>query len=283
MKYRELTPNEIEAYNIGYKNGSRQAIIKVLEYETPEEKMFYRQGYNAGCQDRKRHNVKTCEIGSNVSNVSNVKSYDSGVSCESCDSTIANNNTITNTIADSKESIGGVGGKREKANETSVFHVDCQNFDEIPPDILPVMKKYWTDEKIEKIRQDLAFMPSHDSSVAILLTKYSSDLSKVEEPKVKKPEKKSYGEQQKVKLTDEEFTKLKELYGRRLENAIQILDSYLAQSTKNERKYSNHYAVMRRNNWVYNKTFEGDFVPLKPQVADMSKFVKANPLGEEND
>ena len=138
-------------------------------------------------------------------------------------------------------------------------------------------------EKIEKIRQDLAFMPSHDSSVAILLTKYSSDLSKVEESKVKKPEKKSYGEQQKVKLTDEEFTKLKELYGRRLENAIQILDSYLAQSTKNERKYSNHYAVMRRNNWVYNKTFEGDFVPLKPQVADMSKFVKANPLGEEND
>lgn len=277
MKYRELTPNEIEAYNIGYKNGSRQAIIKVLEYETPEEKMFYRQGYNAGCQDRKRHNVKTCEIGSNVSNV---KSYDS---CESCDSTIANNNTITDTIVDSKESIGGMGGKREKANETSVFHVDCQNFDEIPADILPVMKKYWTDEKIEKIRQDLAFMPSHDSSVAILLTKYSSDLSKAEEPKVKKPEKKSYGEQQKVKLTDEEFTKLKELYGRRLENAIQILDSYLAQSIKNERKYSNHYAVMRRNNWVYNKTFEGDFVPLKPQVADMSKFVKAKPLGEEND
>ena len=173
--------------------------------------------------------------------------------------------------------------ERGRVDENSIFHVDFQNFDEIPPDILPVMKKYWTDEKIEKIRQDLAFMPSHDSSVAILLTKYSSDLSKVEESKVKKPEKKSYGEQQKVKLTDEEFTKLKELYGRRLENAIQILDSYLAQSTKNERKYSNHYAVMRRNNWVYNKTFEGDFVPLKPQVADMSKFVKANPLGEEND
>lgn len=186
MKYRELTPNEIEAYNIGYKNGSRQAIIKVLEYETPEEKMFYRQGYNAGCQDRKRHNVKTCEIGSNVSNVSNVKSYDSGVSCESCDSTIANNNTITNTIVDSKESIGGVGGKREKANETSVFHVDCQNFDEIPADILPVMKKYWTDEKIEKIRQDLAFMPSHDSCVATLLTKYDSDLLKQDDPKPKK-------------------------------------------------------------------------------------------------
>ena len=74
--------------------------------------------------------------------------------------------------------------ERGKADENSVFHVDCQNFDEIPADILPVMKKYWTDEKIEKIRQDLAFMPSHDSCVATLLTKYDSDLLK-QEPKSK--------------------------------------------------------------------------------------------------
>lgn len=74
--------------------------------------------------------------------------------------------------------------QNEKANETSVFHVDCQNFDEIPADILPVMKKYWTDEKIEKIRQDLAFMPSHETCVATLLTKYDSDLLK-QEPKSK--------------------------------------------------------------------------------------------------
>lgn len=101
MKYRELTPNEIEAYNIGYKNGSRQAIIKVIEFESTEEKKLYRQGYNAGCQDRKRHNVSTYEIGSNVSNVSNVKSYDSAIA-------------ITNTIANSKDSIGGMGEKEEK-------------------------------------------------------------------------------------------------------------------------------------------------------------------------
>ena len=73
----------------------------------------------------------------------------------------------------------------KRANENSVFHVDCQNFDEIPADILPVMKKYWTDEKIEKIRQDLAFMPSHDTCVATLLTKYDSDLLK-HEPKTKR-------------------------------------------------------------------------------------------------
>lgn len=106
---------------------------------------------------------------------------------------------------------------------------------------------------------------------------------KHEEPKPKKTEKKAYGEQQKVKLTDEEYVKLQELYGRRLENAIQILDGYLAENKTREKKYTNHYAVMRRNNWVYNKTFDGDFIPLKPQVADMNNFVRAKRLGEEND
>lgn len=110
MKYRELTQNEIEAYNVGYKNGSRQCVIKILEFESPEEKKLYRQGYNAGCQDRKRHNVSTCEISGNVSNVSNVKPYDS------CVSTIAN--TITNTIVDIKDSNkGGSGGKEKEKNQ----------------------------------------------------------------------------------------------------------------------------------------------------------------------
>lgn len=104
MKYRVLTPEEIEAYNIGYKNGSRQAIIKVLEFESLEEKKLYRQGYNAGCQDRKRHNVSTNEIGNNVSNVSNMDSYDSAIA-------------ITNTIVDTNANVdnkGGLGGKEVK-------------------------------------------------------------------------------------------------------------------------------------------------------------------------
>lgn len=280
MKYRELTPNEIEAYNIGYKNGSRQAIIKVLEYETPEEKMFYRQGYNAGCQDRKRHNVKTCEIGSNVSNVSNVKSYDSGVSCESCDSTIANNNTITNTIVDSKESIGGVGGKREKINEDTHFYAGGQMW-AFPFEFRALAKKYWTDETIREIEKSFSCQEK-DSEVSIRMLLDSYPENKSEELR-KNMSIKTYGENNKVRLTDEQYTKLQELYGRRLENAIQILDGYLAENKTREKKYTNHYAVMRRNNWVYNKTFDGDFVPLKPQVADMSKFVRAKPLGEEND
>jgi hypothetical protein len=99
MKYRKLLPNEIEAYNIGYQVGSRQCVIKVLEFESPEEKKFYRQGYNAGCQDRKRHNVSTNKIESNVSNVSNVTTYDS---------TIAITNTIvdTNVNVDNKRGVG---------------------------------------------------------------------------------------------------------------------------------------------------------------------------------
>ena len=74
MKYRILKPNEIEAYNIGYQVGSRQTVIADIEWESPEEKKLYRQGYNAGCQDRRRHNVNTEYIESKVSNVSNVKS-----------------------------------------------------------------------------------------------------------------------------------------------------------------------------------------------------------------
>lgn len=110
MIYRELTPKELEAYNVGYKNGSRQAVIKVLEFESAEEKKLYRQGYNAGCQDRKRHNVNTYEIVSNVSSVSNVDSYDS---------------TITNTIVDTNSGDRGIsnkgviGGKEKKGEGVS--------------------------------------------------------------------------------------------------------------------------------------------------------------------
>lgn len=93
MKYRILKPNEIEAYNIGYQVGSRQTVIADIEWESPEEKKLYRQGYNAGCQDRRRHNVNTEYIESKVSNVSNVKS---GKSVIVIDNTIANDIDIVN-------------------------------------------------------------------------------------------------------------------------------------------------------------------------------------------
>lgn len=111
MKYRELTQEELEVYNVGYKNGSRQAVIKIIEFESPEEKKLYRQGYNAGCQDRKRKNVILNKIsnvdsydsGCNVSNVSNVCSYDSAIA-------------IANTIAIEKKDNRGVGKEGKKLN-----------------------------------------------------------------------------------------------------------------------------------------------------------------------
>lgn len=166
MKYRELLPNEIEAYNIGYKNGSRQAVIKVLEYETPEEKMFYRQGYNAGCQDRKRRNVSTCEIGSNVSNVSNVKSYDS------CDSTIA----ITNTIVEKNK--GGVGEKGKTIDENTPFKAGGQMWT-MPLQFRKLAKKYWAESEIREIEIEHS---CHEEPVELTI----NDLLTIKPPKPKK-------------------------------------------------------------------------------------------------
>lgn len=125
MKYRVLDPNEIEAYNIGYKVGSRQIIVADIVWETPEEKKLYRQGYNAGCQDRKRRNVSTHEIGSNVSNVSNVKS---GKSVIVIDNTIAN--TIANDIeSNSRNNINNISTTRVNPTEQEVLDYAAQQND----------------------------------------------------------------------------------------------------------------------------------------------------------
>lgn len=62
--------------------------------------------------------------------------------------------------------------------------------------------------------------------------------------------KKGYGEFGKVKLSADEYQKLDAVYGSNLESAIALLDDYLARSNK---RYASHYAVMKRNGWVYNE------------------------------
>lgn len=71
---------------------------------------------------------------------------------------------------------------------------------------------------------------------------------------IKKEEKelKKYGEFQNVKLTDEQFNKLKAIYNSKIDEAIEILSNYLA--AKGD-KYKNHYAVLNKSNWVYSKVF----------------------------
>ena len=73
MKYRELTPAEKEAYEVGYKVGNHQIVITDVEWETESEHKIYRKGYMAGLMDYKR-NISNI---SNVSNVSNVHFYNS--------------------------------------------------------------------------------------------------------------------------------------------------------------------------------------------------------------
>lgn len=54
MKYRELTPAEQEAYEVGYRVGNRQIVITDIEWESEHEHAIYRKGYLAGFKDYKR-------------------------------------------------------------------------------------------------------------------------------------------------------------------------------------------------------------------------------------
>lgn len=70
--------------------------------------------------------------------------------------------------------------------------------------------------------------------------------------------KRKYGEFQNVFLTDEEYTKLKEIYADRLDKAINKLSSYIASKGK---KYKSHYAVLGKHNWVYEEIFKQEQKP----------------------
>ena len=65
--------------------------------------------------------------------------------------------------------------------------------------------------------------------------------------------KNKYGEFENVFLTENQYKKLKVLYKDKLNEAINILSSYLASKGK---KYKNYYAVLGENNWVYKKLQE---------------------------
>lgn len=71
-----------------------------------------------------------------------------------------------------------------------------------------------------------------------------------------KSDKKAYGQNKNVMLTDEEGSHLRELYGEDLKMAIDILDAYIENGGKKAKKYKDHAAVMRRGNWVWNKVQE---------------------------
>lgn len=84
--------------------------------------------------------------------------------------------------------------------------------------------------------------------------------------KTNKKEKIALGEFKNVLLTKEEVDKLYTVYNESyddLAKAVDILDEYI-ENHATGRKYKNHYAVMRTNNWVYQKVYQyKQTVPIK--------------------
>ena len=80
---------------------------------------------------------------------------------------------------------------KSKFNEDSIIYVTGQYFDEFPAECMPLLRKYWTDDKIESIRKDLTSLPDHQTTVRRLLEKYPENKSK---PKKKQIEISDYGE-----------------------------------------------------------------------------------------
>jgi hypothetical protein len=73
-----------------------------------------------------------------------------------------------------------------------------------------------------------------------------------------------FGEFNRVKLSNEEYNKLALEYSGRIDQAIEMLDAYIEQSGK---KYKNHYAVMKKNGWVWDKVHGSNGKPIKkPRV-----------------
>lgn len=63
-----------------------------------------------------------------------------------------------------------------------------------------------------------------------------------------------YGELQRVKLTPDEHAKLLAKHGhRKLDIAIDVLDAYIASKNK---RYANHYAVLKEGSWVWDRVAE---------------------------
>lgn len=73
----------------------------------------------------------------------------------------------------------------------------------------------------------------------------------------KKQETEKYGELGYVRLTDEQYTTLKEKYPN-LDEAIEVLDTWLGKNSKSakEARGKNHYAYFKQNSWVWERVGE---------------------------
>lgn len=110
-----------------------------------------------------------------------------------------------------------------------------------------ISRNYWQNKKTNDIECNRTNTDGYPKLKHKLLTKTKTKTKTKTETKIK------YGEFNNVKLADDEYNKLKELYANKLDDAINILSSYLA--SKGD-KYKSHYAVLGKHNWVYKKIQE---------------------------
>ena len=80
----------------------------------------------------------------------------------------------------------------------------------------------------------------------------------------------SFGEFHRVKLSQVEYDKVVERFGSDSQRAIEMLDGYIEQG--NKAKYRNHYAVFRKDNWIWNKIKFGG-ITGKPKGTRSEDFI----------
>lgn len=82
MKYRVLTPQELEVYNIGYKVGHDELIITDVIWESDSEKKIYRRGYNAGIKKLYREQEEQRQLLGPTSAMSNKGTMSASNECQ---------------------------------------------------------------------------------------------------------------------------------------------------------------------------------------------------------
>ncbi len=88
-----------------------------------------------------------------------------------------------------------------------------------------------------------------------------------------KPEKvkNAYGTNRNVMLSDADGHHLREVYGQDLATAIEILDSALENNPKLKKRYTNHAAVLRFGNWVWQEVQKIKERQLRLETAEINK------------
>ena len=239
MKYRELTPNEIEAYDIGYKVGNRKIVITDIEWESENEHKIYRKGYMAGLMDYKR-NVNNVSIVSKVNNVEIETPTTSITSTTPIGISISNGNKV-----------------KDKFNVNSIICVNGQYFDEFPPESISLLKKHWSADEIENMRKELTCKPDHQTTVAQLLLEYPPKPKTTKFVKPTVEEIKVYCQERKNSVDPDSFFNYYESKGW-VVGKVPMKDWKAAVRTWEKNNF-NHQQQPQKKNWS-NYTGEGSFL-----------------------